>query len=88
MIKAKSKGIIDCNISEKCKFICDYAFSGCTSLTSITMPNSVTSIGYDAFSDCTSLKTINYKGTEEQWFAISFIGGGVIKKCTINYNYS
>ncbi len=34
-----------------------YAF-GCTSLTSITIPDSVTSIGEDAFSGCTSLIAI------------------------------
>jgi hypothetical protein len=33
----------------------DSAFSGCSSLTSITIPDSVTSIGYMAFSDCDSL---------------------------------
>lgn len=36
----------------------DRAFSGCTSLTSITIPNSVTSIGSGAFSHCTSLTSI------------------------------
>ena len=41
------------------------------SLTSITIPESVTSIGDFAFSGCSSLKTINYTGTEEQWNAIS-----------------
>ncbi|SDB25488.1 PASTA domain, binds beta-lactams, partial [Ruminococcaceae bacterium FB2012] len=35
-----------------------YAFSGCTGLTSITIPNSVTSIGASAFSNCSSLKSI------------------------------
>ncbi|MBR1752743.1 MAG: leucine-rich repeat domain-containing protein, partial [Ruminococcus sp.] len=36
----------------------EYAFSDCTSLESITIPNSVTSIGEYAFSDCTSLTSI------------------------------
>ena len=34
------------------------AFSGCTGLTSITIPDSVTSIGYAAFYDCKSLTGI------------------------------
>ena len=34
------------------------AFSGCTSLKSVTIPNSVTSIGYFAFFGCTRLKSV------------------------------
>ena len=30
----------------------DHAFEGCSGLTSVTIPNSVTSIGYHAFYDC------------------------------------
>ncbi len=37
----------------------DYAFSDCSSLTSINLPDSVTSIGERAFSDCSSLTSIN-----------------------------
>ena len=37
-----------------------YAFSGCTGLTSVTIPDSVTSIGYEAFSGCTGLKEVIY----------------------------
>jgi hypothetical protein len=33
----------------------DYAFNGCSSLTSIVIPNSVTSIGHYAFSGCSKL---------------------------------
>ena len=36
----------------------DYAFSGCTGLSSIAIPNSVTSIGWEAFRDCTGLKEV------------------------------
>ncbi len=36
----------------------DYAFSGCTGLTSVTIPNSVTSIGTESFRGCTGLTSI------------------------------
>ena len=36
----------------------DYAFYDCTSLASITIPDSVTEIGDHAFSDCTSLASV------------------------------
>ena len=38
--------------------IADNAFNGCTGLTSITIPNSVTSIGVGAFYECTGLTGI------------------------------
>lgn len=51
--------------------IVNYTFNGCTALESITLPESVTSIGRDAFNNCTLLSSITYKGTVEQWNAIS-----------------
>ena len=38
--------------------ISNYAFEGCSGLTSITIPSSVTTIGELAFSDCSSLTSI------------------------------
>ncbi len=39
----------------------DYAFSGCTSLESATIPDSVTSIGRVVFNECTSLTSVELK---------------------------
>ena len=36
----------------------DYAFHGCSSLISITIPDTVTSIGYSAFYNCSSLTSV------------------------------
>ena len=36
----------------------DWAFYGCSGLTSVTIPNNVTSIGFRAFSDCTGLTSV------------------------------
>ena len=41
------------------------AFCGCASLTSVEIPDSVTSKGDFAFGRCSALTTINYMGTME-----------------------
>ena len=46
-------------IKEGTKVICNAAFSECEYLTSINIPDSVTSIGYAAFYECDSLTSIN-----------------------------
>ena len=53
----------------------DYAFYKCTGLTEITIPNSVTSIGYEAFSDCTDLKAV-YISDVAAWCKIAFHNSG------------
>ena len=49
-----------------------YAFYGCSSLTSVTIPSSLSSVYGSAFSDCTNLKSVNYLGNVSQWCNIQF----------------
>ena len=48
------------------------AFEDCTQLTSITLGKGITSIEQELFNNCTSLSTITFTGTVEQWNALSF----------------
>ncbi|MBR0181715.1 MAG: leucine-rich repeat protein [Bacteroidaceae bacterium] len=60
-------------LEEGTQGITDYAFSGCTGLTSVTIPNSVTSIGSSAFSGCTGLTSITIPNS------VRSIGGKAFK---------
>lgn len=54
-----------------------------------TIPDSVTSIDWDAFGDCTSLTDVYYAGSEAQWKAISISshGNNNLFTANIHYNY-
>ena len=58
LIKAKSKDIVSCDINTNCIFIYDYAFSYCCNLASVSIPNSVISVGMFVFQNCSSLKDV------------------------------
>ena len=52
-----------------------FAFSYCTSLTSITIPNSVTNIGVNSFEECTSLTSVTIPDS------VTSIGGWAFDGC-------
>lgn len=49
----------------------DYAFSGCSKITSISIPNSVWNIGFCAFSGCRGLKEVHISDLSA-WCELSF----------------
>lgn len=60
----------------KIERINDYSFSGCTAVTSVTIPSSVTAIGEYAFYGCTSLENINIGG------GVTNIGISAFQNCS------
>ena len=62
------------------------AFSGCSGLTSITIPNSVTSIGNAAFSGCSGLTSITIPNSVTSIGNEAFNGCSGLKTVTINSN--
>lgn len=58
------------------------AFAECDTLTSVTVPDSVASIGGGAFGECTSLTSITIPDS------VTFVGHGAFYDCTsINATY-
>ena len=66
---------IDLSGSTITSFVGGSAFYFCTSLTSVTIPNSVTSIGRDAFYRCESLASITIPNT------VTSIGFNFVRDC-------
>lgn len=51
--------------------ICRSAFSARSRLTSVTIPDGVTSIGRYALANCSKLTSITFNGTMAQWGQIN-----------------
>ena len=63
--------------------IADGAFSGCSKLTSVTIPSSVKNIGASAFSGCGNLKSILFAGNAPAGSVASSSFSGTASDCVI-----
>ncbi len=88
LIEVTNKNMTTYTINPATRIIADRVFSGCERLANITIPDSVTSIGERAFDGCYSLTSIKYRGTEEQWNAITTGKDYKPYSCMITYNYT
>ena len=62
----------------------NYAFSGCSGLTSVTIPNSVTSIGNYAFSGCSGLTSVTIQCSPTSIGSYIFDGCNNIKEAVFD----
>ncbi len=76
LIKATKTYIASCDINKEARIISSNAFENCTSLRSITIPDSVREIGSLAFYGCTSLTSITIGN------GVTNIGSNAFSKCT------
>ena len=87
LVKASDTSLTTCDIHTGAKIILIFAFDNCTSLKSVTIPNSVTTICNAAFYYCNSLSTVYYGGTVEEWADISIdsTGNDKLTSATVYY---
>ena len=71
------------------KTIGNYAFFNCTGLTEVVIGKDVTVIGARSFQNCSNLMKINFRGTMEEWYAVSKLTGWNTNsgRFAISYNY-
>lgn len=73
LILNKSKDLLieNCKIKNGCRVIADNAFAFCNSLNSIIIPQSINSIGEDAFGKCNNLSLVFYEGQSNEFNSIN-----------------
>ena len=91
LVKAIEKGITSCNINDKCKIIYHAAFKDCASLKTVTIPDSVISIGNKVFFGCDSLEYKDYYGAEylgndnNPYLVIVKARSSTIEECVVHH---
>ena len=78
-----SKNLATYGIDSGCKYIGDSAFSGCSGLTNVTIPNSVKYIGRYAFSGCSGLTNVTIPNSVKYIGRYAFNGCSGLTSVTI-----
>ena len=81
IVSLKDKGVSSVNVPEKIygidvTEIADHAFVGCNMITSIELPDSLTSIGTFAFAGCSGLTSLKIPS------GVTYIGGAAFSGCS------
>ena len=63
------------------------AFVGASGVTETTLAKTVTTVGANAYNDCTAMTTVNYGGTMDQWNAMTVGEGNLPLRSAANFNY-
>ncbi len=71
-----SEQILTASVCEGITSLCSYAFNGCTALTDVELPSTLTHIGGQAFGDCTSLTEIVLPQ------GLTSVGNNLFSECT------
>ncbi len=92
LMRAKDKNITSCVVHEDCKFIRGWAFTECSALESISVPDGIIQICDSAFSECPNLQyneydNAKYLGNETNPYVVLIEATSKdITSCMINEN--
>ena len=76
LMKVENKNVFSFKINEKTKIIYNFAFSYCSNLISVTIPNNITSINPRVFYYCSSLENITIPDS------VTSIGNSAFEGCS------
>ena len=88
LMKVKSTSVTSFEIHKDTKFVHGSAFSDCTDLVSIIVPDGLISIGMWATYDCENLSVIYYGGSADNWDQVLIKDLNNIDYTTTIYYYS
>ena len=83
LLRSTNRDLTNYTIRQGTRIICDGAFYQCTSLQSVTIPDSVTSIGYSAFSGCESLQSVTIPNSVTSIGDSAFVDCSSLQSVTI-----